>query len=296
MSVSQLHIDIKDHFQFFERVPFKAAWPRRDTRICFAWLFIFLIGLIWALVEIPGVTLTHSIPALLPIIFITLICAVHMGEVYSQIRAEHLGAGPVTSLSERLLLQQRWLCERYECAPGDLLVKAREMRCVWEERQEILRLASNDTMGPRFAAFFRLPDSARFMGLMAAIAAIIATVVTLGSNIDSFFEVMQDWRPIAATIFIATCFFAELILLWIMASGMVREIFPTILEQVGVWPLTSRRVYRYLLVMHTLSEPITPAGTKLPLFLKIVSLLFVPIPALYKITRTRLTALIQVGT
>ncbi|MFG6202721.1 hypothetical protein [Pseudomonas retamae] len=167
MSISQLHTDLEDHFQLFERVPFKAAWRRRDTRSCLVWIAACLIALLWALIALPGITLSHYIPILFPIMLITMICAARMAEVYSQIRAERLGAGPNTSRTERLRLQQEWLCKRYECSPNQLLDRARNLRHEWEERQEIRRLASNDTMGPRFAAFFRLPDPARFIGQLA---------------------------------------------------------------------------------------------------------------------------------
>jgi hypothetical protein len=142
-------------------------------------------------------------------------------------------------------------------------------------------------MGPRFAAFLRLPDPARFIGLLTAIAAIFATVVTLGSNIDSFFEALQDWKTLVVNILISTVLLAELILLWIMVTGMVGQIGPSILEQAGLLPLSRRRVYRYLFAMHIASEPITPFGKRLPLFLKAVSILFVPIPTLWTKARAR---------
>lgn len=281
MSINQLHVDLEDHFQLFERVPFKAAWRRRDARSCLVWIAACLIALLWALIEVPGITLSHYIPVLLPILLITMICAAHMGEVYSQIRAEGLGAGPNTSRAERLRLQQEWLCERYECCPSELLDRARDLRHKWEERQEIRRLASNDTMGPRFAAFFRLPDPARFIGLLVAIIAIIATLVTLGSSVDSIFEALQDWRTLGVNVVISTFLCTELVLLWIMATGMVREIGPSMLEQIGLLPLSSRRVYRYLLAIHIASEPINPESKKLAGFLKVISLFFVPIPELW---------------
>jgi hypothetical protein len=287
MNIKQLQADIEEHFQLFERVPLRAAWQRRDAKICLLWTGAILIALLWALITVPNVMLTDFIPTLFPILIITMICAVHMGEVSSQVRATRLGASPTTSLTERLHLKQQWLCARYDCTPEKLVDKAREIRLIWEEREEIRSLASNDTMGPRFAAFLKLPDPARFLGLLTAIAAIFATVVTLGSNIDSFFEALQDWKTIVANILIATALFAELILLWIMVTGMVGQIGPSILEQAGLLPLSSRRVYRYLFTMHIASEPITPFGKKLPLFLKAVSLLFVPIPYLWTKARAR---------
>jgi hypothetical protein len=288
MNIKQLEIDIDEHFQLFERVPLRAAWQRRDAKVCLIWTGTVLIALLWALVTVPNVMLTDFIPALLPILIITMICAVHMGEVSSQVRATRLGAGPSTSLTERLHLKQRWLCDRYDCTPDKLVDKARKIRLLWEEREEIRNLASNDTMGPRFAAFLKLPDPGRFIGLLTAIAAIFATVVTLGSNIDSFFEALQDWKTIVANILISTVLLAELILLWIMVTGMVGQIGPSILEQAGLLPLSSRRVYRYLFAMHIASEPITPFGRKLPLFLKAISLLFVPIPSLWTKVRARM--------
>ncbi|PMY47819.1 MULTISPECIES: hypothetical protein [Pseudomonas] len=295
MSISQLHIDLEEHFQLFERVPFKAAWRRRDARSCLVWIAACLIALLWALIEVPGITLSHYIPILLPILLITMICAAHMGDVYSQIRAEGLGAGPSTSRTERLRLQQEWLCKRYECCPSELLDRARDLRHKWEERREIRRLASNDTMGPRFAAFFRLPDPARFIGLLVAIVAIIATLVTLGSSVDSIFEALQDWRTLGVNIVISAFLCTELVLLWIMAAGMVREIGPSLLEQIGLLPLSSRRVYRYLLVIHIASEPINPESKKLAGFLKVISLFFVPIPELWNRAKARIWARLRVG-
>ncbi|MGX0890499.1 hypothetical protein AB7M22_002507 [Pseudomonas sp. ADAK2 TE3594] len=295
MSISQLHIDLEEHFQLFERVPFKAAWRRRDARSCLVWIAACLIALLWALIEVPGITLSHYIPILLPILLITMICAAHMGEVYSQIRAEGLGAGPSTSRTERLRLQQEWLCKRYECCPSELLDRARDLRHKWEERQEIRRLASNDTMGPRFAAFFRLPDPARFIGLLVAIVAIIATLVTLGSSVDSIFEALQDWRTLGVNIVISAFLCTELVLLWIMATGMVREIGPSLLEQIGLLPLSSRRVYRYLLAIHIASEPINPESKKLAGFLKVISLFFVPIPELWNRAKASIWARLRVG-
>jgi flagellar biosynthesis protein FliQ len=295
MSINQLHIDLEEHFLLFERVPFKAALRRRDARSCLVWIVACLIALLWALVEVPGITLSHYIPILLPILLITMICAAHIGEVYSQIRAEGLGAGPNTSRTERLRLQQEWLCKRYECCPSELLDRARDLRHKWEERQEIRRLASNDTMGPRFAAFFRLPDPARFIGFLVAIVAIVATLVTLGSSVDSIFEALQDWRTLGVNIVISTFLCTELVLLWIMATGMVREIGPSLLEQIGLLPLSSRRVYRYLLAIHIASEPINPESKKLAGFLKVISLFFVPIPELWNRARASIWARLRVG-
>ncbi|KCU99837.1 hypothetical protein A250_01575, partial [Pseudomonas syringae pv. actinidiae ICMP 9617] len=34
MSINQLRMDVEEHFQLFDRVPFKEAWRRRDARIC----------------------------------------------------------------------------------------------------------------------------------------------------------------------------------------------------------------------------------------------------------------------
>jgi hypothetical protein len=226
---------------------------------------------------------------------ITMICAARMGEVYSQIRAEKLGAGPNTSRTERLRLQQEWLCERYECCPGELLDRARDLRHKWEERQEIRRLASNDTMGPRFAAFFRLPDPARFIGLLVAIVAIVATLVTLGGSVDSIFDSLQDLKQLGANIVIGTFLCAEIILLWIMATGMVREIGPSLLEQIGLLPLSSRRVYRYLFAIHIASEPSNPESKKISGFLKFVSFFFVPLSELWRRVKGSFLARLQVG-
>lgn len=296
MSISQLHTDLEDHFQLFERVPFKAAWRRRDTRSCLVWIAVCLIALSWALIALPGITLSHYIPILFPVMLITMICAARMGEVYSQIRAERLGAGPNTSRTERLRLQQEWLCKRYECSPSELLDRARNLRHVWEERQEIRRLASNDTMGPRFAAFFGLPDPARFIGLLVAIVAIIATLVTLGGSVDSIFESLQDLKQLGATIVIGTFLCAEVVLLWIMATGMVREIGPSLLEQVGLLPLSSRRVYRYLFAIHIASELSIPESKKTSGFLKFVSFFFVPISELLRRAKGSFSARLRVGT
>ncbi|MFW9082715.1 hypothetical protein ACOI9X_26090 [Pseudomonas sp. P2757] len=150
---------------------------------------------------------------------------------------------------------------------------------------EIRRLASNDTMGPRFAVFFRLPDPARFIGLLVAIAA----MVTSGGNIDSIFQALLDWETISINVVIGTFLGVELVLLWIMTTGMIREIGPSILEQVGLLALNSRRVYRYLLTIHLASEPIAPSGKKLSRFLKIISLFFVPIPELWTRARARIS-------
>lgn len=289
-NIKKLQDDIEEHFQLFERVPLRAAWQRRDAKICLIWTGTVLIALSWALISLPNVMLTDLTPSLLPILIVTMICAIHMGEISSQVRAMRLGAAPTTSLTERLHLKQQWFCSRYECQPHELLDKAREIRLLWEEREDIRRLASNDTMGPRFAAFIKLPDPARFLGLLTAIAAIFATLVTLGSNLDSFFDALQDWKSITANILISTALLAELVLLWIMVTGMVREIGPSILEQAGLLPISSRRVYRYLWAMHTASEPITPFGRKLPLFLKAVALLFIPIPSLWTKARARLAS------
>lgn len=272
MSVTQLHIDLEKYFQLFERVPLKAAWRRRDSRTCLVWTAACVIALTSALIWLPGTTLTHYVPALFPILLITMICAIHMGEIYAQIRADHLGAGPISSPAERLQLQQQWLCELYDCQPRHLVDKARYLRELWEERLEIRRLASNDNMGPRFAAFFRLPDPARFIGLLVAVAAMFATMITLGGNIDSIFQALQDWKTIAVNVVIGTFLAVELVLLWIMTTGMIREIGPSILEQIGLLPLNSRRVYRYLLTIHLASEPIAPSGKKLSRFLKVISL------------------------
>lgn len=59
MTISQLHTDLEDHFQLFERVPFKAAWRRRDTRSCFVWIALCLIALLWAL---NSITRVHAFP------------------------------------------------------------------------------------------------------------------------------------------------------------------------------------------------------------------------------------------
>lgn len=282
VSIKQLEINLEAHFQLFERVPFKAAWQRRDSRICLLWTGTCIVTLIGGMVSVPGVTLAHYILILLVMLPITLICALRMSEVYAMIRSERLGAGPLASFSDRLLLQQQWLCGQYECSPNELVDKARGLRKIWEERQEIRQLASNNTMGPRFAAFFRLPDTARFLGLVVGAAAIFATLITLGSSTDAIFQALDNWKRIGVNILVATFLCAELIMLWIMLSGMVREIGPSILEQLGLLPLNNRRIYRYLLAMHYAAEPITPFGRKFLALFKAISILFIPITALWK--------------
>lgn len=282
ISISQLQIDIQEHFQKFERAPIKAAWRRRDARSCLIWIAACLPGILWVVLELPSVSLYQYIPVLFAILIITMICAAKITDVYARIRAESLGADVNASRTDRLKLRQDWLCMRYECRPGELVIKARALRQLWEERQEIRRLASNDTMGPRFAAFFRLPDSARFIGLLIAITAIIATLVTLGSSIDSIFEALQNWRRLIANVLIATLLCAEVVLFWILLTGMIREIGPSILEEIGVLPLSSRQVYRYLLAMHTASEPNDLQGKWIDRLLSFAALFFIPIPQLWE--------------
>ncbi|WP_024645060.1 hypothetical protein [Pseudomonas syringae] len=277
MSINQLRKDVEEHFQLFERVPFKKAWRRRDARICLIWMAAWMLGILAALIFLPGATLTHYTPALLPVLVISLICTVHLAEVYARIRAEQMGAASITTPSERLKLRQDWLCTRYNCEPGELVDKARALKHLWDERQELMCLASNNTMGPRMAAFFQLPDPARFIGILVAIAAIFTTMVTLGSSIDAIFEALQDWRTIGTTIVIVTFLCAEIVMLWIMVTGMVREVGPSILEQMGLLPMSSRRVYRYLLAVHDASEPVTPVRRNVPGLLRLISVLFMPV-------------------
>jgi hypothetical protein len=280
MSINQLQIDIEEHFRLFERVPLKAAWARRDTKVSLLWTGACFFSLVTALIELPADTLNGYWYVLPPILTITMICALQMSEVYDLIRAEHLGAGTTASLEERLHLRQRWLCERYQCTPIELVGKAQELRRIWEERQEIRKLASNDTMGPRFKAFFRLPDAGRFITSLLTVAAIFATLITLGGSIDSIFDALQNWKAIVLDIVIVSFLLAELVLFWIMVTGMIHEMGPSILEQLGLLRSGNRRVYRYLLSLHLASEPIMPFGRKLPHFLKLISLCFEPVSLL----------------
>ncbi|MCF5199921.1 hypothetical protein DNF23_52260 [Pseudomonas syringae pv. pisi] len=287
MSIHQLRKDVEEHFQRFERAPFKEAWRRRDARICLIWMIAWILAFSGALIFFPAPTLTDYVPALLPVLLISLICTVHLREVYARIRAEQMGAASITTPSERLKLKQDWLCTCYNCGPGELVDKARELRHLWEERQELKRLASNDTMGPRIAAFFRLPDPGRLITILFTIAAIVTTMVTLGSSIDAIFDALQDWRTLGANIVIATFLCTEIILLWIMITGMVREIGPSVLEQIGLLPMSSRRVYRYLLAVHDASEPVTPVRRNVPGLLRLISVCFMPVGEVWARLRTR---------
>ncbi|MFA1026430.1 hypothetical protein ALP10_00208 [Pseudomonas syringae pv. helianthi] len=287
MSINQLRKDVEEHFQRFERVPFKEAWRRRDARICLIWMAALILAFSGALIFLPAPTLTDYVPRLLPVLLTSLICTVHLGEVYARIRAEQMGATSITTPSERLKLKQDWLCTRYNCGPGELVDKARALRHLWEERQELKQLASHDTMGPRIAAFFRLPDPGRFIAALFTIAAIFTTMVTLGSSIDAIFDALQDWRTISATVVIVTFLCSEIILLWIMVTSMVREVGPSILEQIGLLPMSSRRVYRYLLAVHDASEPVMTIRRDVPRVLKLISVFFMPIGEIWAKVRTR---------
>ncbi|RMU60305.1 hypothetical protein ALP29_200656 [Pseudomonas syringae pv. avii] len=164
------------------------------------------------------------------------------------------------------------------------------MRHLWEEREELKRLASNDTMGPRISAFFRLPDPARFIGMLFAIAAIFTTVITLGSNIDAIFVAVQDWRTIGFNIVVGTFLSVEIVWLWIMVTGMISEVGPSLLEQMGLLPVSNRRVYRYLLAVHNASEPVTPVPKAVRVLLKVSSVLFMSLQALWAKVRSYLSA------
>lgn len=287
MSINQLRMDVEEHFQLFDRVPFKEAWRRRDARICLVLITAFMLALSGALIFLPGAMLTDYMPHLLPVLLVFMICAVRLAEVYELVRAEQMGAGPAASPLERSQLRQRWFCTRYHCGPDELVDKARVMRHLWEEREELKRLASNDTMGPRIAAFFRLPDPARFIGMLFAIAAIFTTVITLGSNIDAIFAAVQDWRTIGFNIVVGTFLSVEIVWLWIMVTGMISEVGPSLLEQMGLLPVSNRRVYRYLLAVHNASEPVTQVPRAMRGLLKASSVLFMPVGEVWAKVRTR---------
>lgn len=291
MSINQLQIDIDDHFKLFERVPLKAAWARRDTKVSLIWTGACFFGLVTEVIALPAETLNGYCFVLPPILTITMICALHMSEVYALIRAEHLGAGTTASLADRLHLRQQWLCKRYQCIPTELVDKARDLRRIWKERKEILKLASNDTMGPRFVAFFRLPDSGRFIGSLLAVAAIFATLITLGGSIDSIFDALQNWKAITLDIVLVTFLLAEFVLFWIMVTGMIQEVGPSILEQLGLLRSGNRRAYRYLLALHMASEPVMPFGRKLPGFLKLVSSCCEPVSVVWPRFKARVSRL-----
>lgn len=281
MSIKQLQVDIEDHFQLFERVPLRTAWRRRDARAAMIWTVTSFVGLLTALIQLPPDVLSHLGLMLVPILIVSLICALHTSEVYSLIRAQRLGAGPAASLSDRLHLRQDWLCERYQCSPAELADKARHLRDIWEERQSIQKLASNDNIGPRFSTFLGLPDSARFIGLLLAVAAIFATLVTLGGSIDSFFDVLENWKLITRDILLGGFLLAELVMFWIIITGMIREVGKSLLEQFNMLPTGTRRVYRYLLAMHNASEPTMPFSRKLPVLFKLIAMFFEPIPSVW---------------
>ncbi|ATV20453.1 hypothetical protein CFN58_06115 [Pseudomonas avellanae] len=289
MSINQLRMDVEEHFQLFDRVPFKEAWRRRDARICLVLITAFMSALSGALIFLPGAMLTDYMPNLLPVLLVFMICAVRLAEVYELVRAEKMGAGPTTTPLERSQLRQRWFCTRYQCGPDELVDKARVMRHLWEAREELKRLASNDTMGPRIAAFFLLPDPARFIGMLFAIAAIFTTMITLGSNIDAIFAAIQDWRTIGANIVIGTFLSIEIVWLWIMVTGMINEVGPSLLEQMGLLPVSNRRVYRYLLAVHNASEPVTPVPKAVRVLLKVSSVLFMSLQALWAKVRSYLS-------
>ncbi|GKQ44766.1 hypothetical protein PSTH1771_17430 [Pseudomonas syringae pv. theae] len=287
MSINQLRMDVEEHFQLFDRVPFKEAWRRRDARICQIWMVALIVSLATTLIFLPWGKLPGVMPALLPLLLISMICAVRLAEVYESVRAEQMGAGPATSPLERSQLRQRWFCTRYHCGPDELVDKARVMRLLWEEREELKRLASNDTMWPRIAAFLRLPDPARFIGTLFAIAAIFTTMITLGSNIDAIFAAVQDWRTIGFNILICTFLGVEIVWLWIMVTGMINEAGPSLLEQMGLLPVSNRRVYRYLLAVHNASEPVTPVPKAVRGLLKASSVLFMPVGEVWAKVRAR---------
>lgn len=282
MSIGQLRDDIDEYFQNFEKVHFKIAWKRRDSRSCLIWTGLSVISLTGALIFLPASVLTHYVPFLPLVLLVTLICAVRMGDVYGQIRAERLGVRSNNSYLQRLSLQKQWLCTRYVCDENDLPTKARDIRRMWEERQELKKLANNDTMGPRFKALFGLPDTNRFIGLLVAMLAIVATLVTLGSSIDAIFEALKEWRKIGANILITWIFCAEVIMLWIITAGMIREIGPSVLEQLNLSSLSDRRVYRYLLAVHEASEPLPSSGREFTSLRKFVELFFLPMNTLWK--------------
>ncbi|KPC26728.1 Uncharacterized protein AC496_2028 [Pseudomonas savastanoi pv. glycinea] len=115
-------------------------------------------------------------------------------------------------------------------------------------------------------------------------------MVTLGSSIDAIFEALQDWRTIGATVVIVTFLCGEIILLWIMVTSMVREVGPSILEQIGLLPMSSRRVYRYLLAVHDASEPVTTIRRDVPGVLKLISVFFMPVGEILAKVRARFMA------
>lgn len=73
MSINQLRKDVEEHFQRFERAPFKEAWRRRDARICLIWMAALILAFSGALIFLPAPTLTDYVPALLPVLLTSLI-------------------------------------------------------------------------------------------------------------------------------------------------------------------------------------------------------------------------------
>lgn len=279
MTVTQLQLDLEEYFKSFRKFPLKETWRRRDSRACLAVFILCLAAIALSFYYLASMPLLYVFSLAVTLVFTT-ICAVRMGEVCTQIRAESFGEDVSTSFAQ---LRQRWMCERYKCNPSDLVDKARSFRAIWEERQEILRLANDDTMEPRLFAFFSFPESSRFVAMLVAVVAVFATVVTLGSDIDSVFEILvSSSGSIFINVVVFTLLAAEIIILWIMVSGIARIVGQSLLEQFNILPLTKRRVYSYLLSIHIASEPMSPENSRLSFLLKIVSIFFTPLPLLLK--------------
>lgn len=270
MSIWQLNNDMNDYFKHFQAFPWRSVWEDAGAKSSLRGIVFCILGIVMALIALIDKPLM-LLSSLTIMTLVTTLCSIKISDVCTQVRAESFGEDPSTSFAE---LRQKWMCNRYNCKPNRLITKARYLRSTWEEWKDVEALANDDTIGPRLKAFFKPPNSARLVTIFLATIAICATLISLGSDINSIFSALQEWRAVVYFCAIILVLLVELIVLWIMISGMLRMFFMSMSQQAGILPMTSRRVYSYILAIHLSSEPVAGPGKHSARFMRFINYIF----------------------
>lgn len=254
MLIQELYRDVREHRELFVLLPFKLAWQRSEYR----WALGYLVFLSAVLV---GTLVSHGRDAwmmdgglqllgLLPVIVMAPRChaIIEQARATAVERATGIAASRHCGLSAGLRLQEwEWFQRKYRCAPLAMVALAKDKERAWRDWQDISARAASDEMDDIVRFYFRLPEAGRFMTLLAAALAVVASlIVTLGANQAAYFQLLDDWREYLRFVLMVTLLCAYLALPMLFLKGVFRVMIGALDDWMGRHTVSERSFYRFL--------------------------------------------------
>ena len=253
MLIQQLHRDVKEHRDLFVLLPFRRAWQHAEYRWALGFLVVLVAALVHALVTGNDGWMAHRglmVAYLTPIIL--MVPRIHRIIEQSRSNAVEDATGimrPVgCDLSTGLRLQElAWFQRKYPCSPDMLVHLAKQKEQFWRDWQNISSRAASDEMDDIVRFYFRLPESGRFMTLMAAALAVVATlVITLGASQQAYFDLLDSGWDYLEFVLLATLICAYLALPLLFLKGLLRTLIGSLDDWLGRHTVSERSFYRFI--------------------------------------------------